>query len=183
MAPRPLGGTPAGGTPAGRPGSVPAMPAPQRPPLPADIVDRFNAIRGGFNTTLGLRFVRIDYAEIIAELEVTPALHQPYGLVHGGVYAAMVETLASVGAAVNLGVDGLHTVGLENSTSFLRAVREGRLRGRAVPLTRGRKTHVWEVEIHDRDARLVATGRVRTLTIAADASLAGAPVQITAGEG
>ncbi|MCA9683326.1 MAG: hotdog fold thioesterase, partial [Myxococcales bacterium] len=82
------------------------MPAPTRPPLPADIVEHFNALRGGFNSALGLRFIAIDYDEIRAEITVTPALHQPYGLVHGGVYAAMIETLASCGAAINIMAQG-----------------------------------------------------------------------------
>lgn len=154
------------------------MTAPTRPPLPADIVEHFNAVRGGFNTALGLRFVSIDHDELRAEIAITPAHHQPYGLVHGGVYAAMIETLASCGAAINIMAQGLHTVGLDNSTSFLRAVREGVLHGRAVPLARGRRTHVWEVEIRDDDGRLVASGRVRLLVVEADASLAGERVEL-----
>lgn len=154
------------------------MSPPARPPLPEDIVARFNAIRGGFNQTLGLRFVSVDYDEVVAEIEITPALHQPYGLVHGGVYSAMVETLASVGAAINLLPEGRHTVGLDNNTSFLRAVREGTLRGTARPLARGRRTQVWEVGVRDQDGQLVATGRVRMLCVDADASMAGQQLNV-----
>jgi uncharacterized protein (TIGR00369 family) len=76
----------------------------------------------------------------------------------------MVEPLASTGAAIHARLDGRHTVGLENSTSFLEAVREGTLTGRATLLTRGRQNHVWAVEIHDDQDRLVAQGRVRAGT-------------------
>jgi uncharacterized protein (TIGR00369 family) len=62
-------------------------------------------------------------------------------------------------------------VGLENHTSFIRAVRSGRLRATARPITRGRKTHVWEAEVRDEQDRVVATGRVRLLCVAADAAL------------
>ncbi len=152
------------------------MPVAPLPPLPEDIVATVNRERGGFNATIDLRFTAITYDEVVAEVEVRPELHQPYGLVHGGVYATMIETLASTGAAINAMAVGKHTVGLENSTSFLRAVRSGTLRGRAQPLTRGRKTQVWEATIHDSDNRLVASGRVRMLVIDEGASIAGAQV-------
>jgi 1,4-dihydroxy-2-naphthoyl-CoA hydrolase len=146
------------------------------PPLSNDLVAELNAIRGGFNQALGLRFVSADYDEVVAEIELGPEHLQPYGLVHGGVYAAMVETLASVGAALNLGVLGLHTVGLDNNTSFLKAVRTGTLRGTARPLARGRRTQVWEVSITCED-QLVAAGRVRLLGVEHGAVVAGESVE------
>jgi 1,4-dihydroxy-2-naphthoyl-CoA hydrolase len=146
------------------------------PPLSKDIVAELNAIRGGFNQALGLRFVSADYEEVVAEIELGPQHHQPYGIVHGGVYAAMVETLASVGAALNLGALGLHTVGLDNNTSFLKAVRTGTLRGTARPLARGRRTHVWEVAITC-EGELVAAGRVRLLGIEKGAKMGGEVIE------
>ncbi len=142
------------------------------PPLSNDIVAELDAIRGGFNTALGLRFISASYEEVVAEIELGPQHHQPYGLVHGGVYASMVETLASVGAALNLGALGRHTVGLDNNTSFLKAVRSGILRGTARPLSRGRRTQVWEVSITC-DDELVAAGRVRLLAVDQGATMAG----------
>lgn len=136
----------------------------ERPPLPADIVERANAGRGGFSKLYGLRFVKVDYDEIQVEVPVTPDLHQPHGLVHGGVYAAIVETVASVGP--NLACPPGHAVvGLENTTSFLRAVRSGTLRGRGYPLQSGRRTSVWAVDIIDDDGRLVARGQLRCLVV------------------
>ncbi|MEZ4446113.1 MAG: PaaI family thioesterase [Polyangiaceae bacterium] len=148
------------------------------PPLPDDLLDSLNSMRGGFNETIGLRFVAASYEEIVAEIPVTPALHQPYGLVHGGVYATIIETLASVGAALNAMAIGRSAVGLENSTSFLRAVRDGVLTGRATPLARGKRSQVWQVEVTDGDQRLVATGRVRMLCLEAGAAVAGETVAV-----
>jgi len=145
------------------------------PPLSNDIVTELNAIRGGFNEALGLVFIRATYEEVVAQIELGPQHQQPYGLVHGGVYAAMVETLASVGAALNLAAVGLHTVGLDNNTSFLRAVRTGTLLGTARPLSRGRRTQVWEVSI-THEGELVASGRVRLLGLEHGATMAGEPV-------
>jgi uncharacterized protein (TIGR00369 family) len=151
------------------------------PALPEDIVDRLNAMRGGFNLTLGLRFVAASYDEVVGELEVGAHLHQPYGLVHGGVYAALIETLASTGAALRAMAAGQHAVGLENATSFLRAARGGRLRGRAVPLAGGRRTQVWEGTVRDAEDRLLASGRVRLLCLDGGAAVAGQTVAL-AGE-
>ena len=114
----------------------------------------------------------------MARLEIGPQHHQPYGVVHGGVYSSMVETAASVGAALHVMPQGRHTVGLENSTTFLRATRDGHLTARATPLARGRRSHVWEVEIRDDEDRLVAKGRVRMLCLEGDAELAGEQVSV-----
>jgi len=152
------------------------MSAAELPDLPENIVELLNASLGGFNKLLGLRFVSAGYEEVVAEIPVRPELLQPYGLVHGGVYASMLETLASTGAALNAMPLGRHTVGLENSTTFLRAVRSGTLRARAVPLARGRRTQVWEVTVRDQTDRRVASGRVRLLCLDADATIAGETV-------
>ncbi len=144
-----------------------------------DLTDVVNAHLGGFNDHLGLVFTKANINEVEAEIEIGPEHHQPYGLVHGGVYTTMVETLASTGAALNAMPQGLTTVGLDNNTSFLRAVRSGKLVGRAVPLAKGRRTHVWAVQIHDDRGRLVAEGRVRILCLEQGATIAGETVGVT----
>ena len=97
--------------------------------------------------------------------------HQGYGIVHGGVHSGVIETLASVGAAVVAHPRGQRVVGLENNTSFIRAVRSGKLHALAKPVTRGRASQVWEVWIRDAEERLVAQGRVRLLCVAEDRPL------------
>ncbi|MEO7731051.1 MAG: PaaI family thioesterase [Kofleriaceae bacterium] len=141
-----------------------------------DVVTMLNASRGGFERTLGLTFTRITADEVECEVPVGPALLQPYGLVHGGVYASIIETLASVGAALYAMPRQQTTVGLENTTSFVRAVRSGKLIGLARPVHRGRQTQVWEVEIRGDDGKLAATGRVRMICLEAGAKVAGETV-------
>jgi uncharacterized protein (TIGR00369 family) len=149
---------------------------PPNPPLSPNVVAELNAIRGGFNAALGLQVVSASYDEVVGEIVLGPGHHQPYGLVHGGVYAAMVETLASVGAALNLALHDRHTVGLDNNTSFLKAVRTGTLRGVARPLSRGRRTQVWEVSITCA-GELVASGRVRLLGVPHGEAVGGEVVE------
>jgi uncharacterized protein (TIGR00369 family) len=144
------------------------------PPFPpgADLVATFNAHLGGFERAIGLHFTRVTPDELVAEVAVGPHLTQPYGLVHGGVYASIVETLASAGAALHAMQHGQSSVGLENTTSFVRAVRAGTLVATARPIHRGRASQVWQVEIAS-DGKLAATGRLRTLSLAPGASVAG----------
>ncbi len=146
--------------------------------FPENVLELINANLGGYNNALGLRFTRATPDEYIAEIEIADSHLQPYGLVHGGVYAAMIETLCSTGAALTVWDENKHTVGLENTTSFLRAVRSGRLRATARPLVLGKRSHVWEAVIHDDRGRLVAAGRVRLIVLEPGAQADGARVEL-----
>ena len=136
----------------------------------------FNASIGGWNAVMGLRFLVATASECVAVVDLDERHLQPYGIVHGGVYAAIIETVCSTGAAVAARTHGSLVVGLENSTSFLHAVRSGELRATARPLTRGQTTHVWEAKILDQQGRIAATGRVRLLLIEEGRALAGIKV-------
>lgn len=144
-----------------------------------DLVSELNAVRDGWNVAMGVRFVRASADEVVVEWDVAEQHRQPYGIVHGGVHAGVIETIASVGAAIYARPRGQAVVGLENHTSFIHAVREGLLRGTARPLTRGRRTQVWEGTITDSTGRIVATGRVRLLCLDPDTALAGSKVERT----
>lgn len=129
--------------------------------------------QGTWAGELGLVVHTATRDEVIGTVAVRAVHRQPQGIVHGGVYATLVETLASVGAAIDAIGKGKHVVGLENHTSFVRAVREGTLHGSATPITRGRRSQLWEVTIRNDEQAIVATGRVRLLVLDADAEVAG----------
>jgi uncharacterized protein (TIGR00369 family) len=147
-------------------------------PAAEDFAATLEASRDGWNTAMGLHFVRATKDEVVAELEIGPQHRQPYGIVHGGVHAGIIETVASVGAALFATAEGRSVVGLENHTSFIRAVREGTLRVTARPITRGRRTQVWEGTVTDAGGRIAATGRVRLLSLEPEAALAGSTVDV-----
>ena len=131
---------------------------------------------GGFERALGLRFTRVTAEVVEVEVPVGPHLVQPFGVVHGGVYAAIAETVCSVAGAVNVMPTGRTVVGLDNHTSFLRAVREGLIRGRATAVHLGRRSHVWRAEMRDEQGTLVAWARVRLMVLESGAQLAGETV-------
>jgi 1,4-dihydroxy-2-naphthoyl-CoA hydrolase len=116
--------------------------------------------------TVGLVWDRITLERGEAHLDVRPELHQPAGIVHGGVWCAVVESMASVCAAMHALRAGKVVVGVHNATDFLRPHREGRVRGVAVPLQVGRTQQLWSVEIvRETDGRTVARGQVRLANI------------------
>ncbi len=140
---------------------------------PTDIAQWLNAQVTGWNATMGLRFVHATGDEVVARLDLAEHHRQPHGIVHGGVHAGIIEATCSTGAAIWGLPKGLSVVGLENSTSFLRAVREGSLTVTAVPLSRGRRSQVWEASVTSDDGKLAAQGRVRLLCLEAGTVLAG----------
>jgi 1,4-dihydroxy-2-naphthoyl-CoA hydrolase len=122
------------------------------------------ALEGGLVGLLGLEFTELTADRVVIEWQTRPEHHQPFGIVHGGVYCSVVETAASIGGQAWLGERG-QVVGVSNQTDFLRAVREGRLIAVASPVHRGRLQQLWVVEITDEAGRLVSRGQVRLQNI------------------
>jgi 1,4-dihydroxy-2-naphthoyl-CoA hydrolase len=124
-------------------------------------------VQQGWFDVLGLRFVQVAREAVVAEWDIDQRHLQPQGIVHGGVYSSVVETCCSVGAVLFAPPDKV-IVGVENHTSFIRAVRAGRLSARATPLHAGRRAQLWECNISDAQARLIATGRLRVMSVDAE---------------
>ena len=120
-----------------------------------------------FDTEIGLTYTELSTDGVKAHLTVEPHLHQPMGIVHGGVWCTVVESMASVSAHLWLTENGGgNVVGVNNSTDFLRAVTEGTVFGVSEPIHRGRLQQLWLVTIRDADERLVARGQVRLQNLA-----------------
>lgn len=146
-----------------------------------DLADYLNQNADGWVSANGLRFLKATRDEVVAELEVRAQHLQAYGIVHGGVYCGIIETLASVGAGVDAYHQGRLAVGLENHSTFLHAVRGGVLKGVATPLSRGHRSQSWEVSIYDGSNRIISTGRVRLLCFENEGELAGSRVRLPDG--
>jgi 1,4-dihydroxy-2-naphthoyl-CoA hydrolase len=126
-----------------------------------DVPSSFDGdLTGPFAAYIGLEFQRVDDDRVEATWTAGKKLHQPYGIVHGGVHCAVVETLASIGAAAWLGDRG-NVVGVNNNTDFYKAVTEGTIHSLATPLHRGKSQQVWIVESRQADGTLVSRGQVR----------------------
>ena len=138
-----------------------------------EFVEMINRAPTGWVREMGLQFVEATPDRVVAMIDITERHHQGYGIVHGGVYCGIIETLASVGAHLFASQSGRAVAGLENHTSFIRAIREGRLTAIATPLTRGRRSQVWQCDIVDEAGKLVATGRVRLHSFEPGEEIAG----------
>jgi 1,4-dihydroxy-2-naphthoyl-CoA hydrolase len=117
---------------------------------------------GGFDGLYGLVIDSVDLAagELRAHVDVTDAHKQPAGLVHGGVFASIAESITSVGTWWAVQEDGKSAQGLSNQTSFLRPILGGTIHAVARARHRGRTTWVWEVEISDDEGRLCSLVRM-----------------------
>jgi 1,4-dihydroxy-2-naphthoyl-CoA hydrolase len=126
------------------------------------VTDLPEGVGGGFDNELGLTYVDMSPDGGRATLEITEKLLQPWGIVHGGVYCAVIESMASVSGQVWLsGNGGGHVVGVNNNTDFLRAIKTGTVTATSTPVHRGRRQQLWLVTITDETDRLVARGQVR----------------------
>jgi 1,4-dihydroxy-2-naphthoyl-CoA hydrolase len=115
-----------------------------------------------FMQAAGLQFTEISGSRVTGWIEFGTEQHTPWGMVHGGVYAAAVETAASMGASTAVADKGEFAVGVHNATNFLRPMTEGRVDLVAVPLFQGRTQQLWDVVItRSADAKPVARGQLR----------------------
>jgi 1,4-dihydroxy-2-naphthoyl-CoA hydrolase len=111
--------------------------------------EQINGALQGFDRLYGLQLLSVSDTEVRAQVTVREELKQPAGLVHGGVYAAVAESVASLATALAVLERGEMAMGLSNSTSFLRPVTEGVVHAHATRVHRGRTTWVWDVRFSD----------------------------------
>ena len=109
---------------------------------------------------IGLKLTETTPERVRATVAVGPQLRQAGGIVHGGVYCSIIESVASWGGTLLLDGEG-HAVGVKNSTDFLRSVRDGVLVADAKPVFRGRSQQLWRVVITDARGHECAIGHVR----------------------
>ena len=118
-----------------------------------------------FMQAAGLVLDKIESSHVSGWIDLGSEHHQPWGLVHGGVYTTAIETAASVGASTAAQEHGLVAVGVNNNTNFVRSMAEGRVTVDARAIQQGGTQQLWEVRVTDDRDRLIATGQVRLQNI------------------
>lgn len=108
---------------------------------------------------LGIRTLEATPDRVVLEMDVTPRVHQPMGLLHGGASAVIAESAASLGAFLNCDATKEYAVGIDLNVSHLRARRDGVVRATATPIRKGRSIHVWSISIEDDEGTPVAAAR------------------------
>jgi 1,4-dihydroxy-2-naphthoyl-CoA hydrolase len=122
--------------------------------------EQINGSNTGFDRLYGLELVQWSDTEVSATVQVRDEIKQPAGLVHGGVYAAIAESIASLATALTVRSEGAMAMGQSNATSFLRPITQGTIHARAVRVHRGRTTWVWDVSFVDDAGRTCAVTRM-----------------------
>jgi len=125
-------------------------------PAPAAI----NDVLLGFDRHYGLQFLECSEGEVRAQVLVREHHKQPAGLVHGGIYASIAESIASIATGMTVLDEGSVAMGMSNNTSFLRPITEGTVHAHAVRVHRGRTTWLWDVTFTDDDERTCALTRM-----------------------
>lgn len=109
--------------------------------------------------TLHIEVIEASPERVVATMPVTPRVHQPFGILHGGASVALAESVASIGATLNIDLSSQQAVGLEINANYIRAEQHGTVTATATPLHRGRSTQVWQIEIRNEADKLVCVSR------------------------
>lgn len=125
------------------------------------------AFRSPFDDLYGLEVQTADTEKVTATVRLDNRHHQPYGIVHGGVFASMIEATCSIGGSIWASVNGqgLGAMGVSNHTDFLKAGKEGTLTVTATRVHSGGTLQLWEAEVTDERGDRLAHGRVRLMNV------------------
>ena len=130
-----------------------------KPEMNLDSPAMRDRVNSGMAKALGIKLTTLTPDLVVATMPVDERTRQPFGLLHGGASAALAETVASLGAWMNIDAETQAAVGVELNSNHLRSKREGLVTATATPLHKGRSTHVWDVRINDEAGRLVCASR------------------------
>lgn len=128
----------------------------------------------GFNKNtliehLGIEIISFDSDTLVAKMPVDKRTHQPLGLLHGGASAALIETLGSLGSVMLIDNDVECPVGIEINANHVGGIKSGFVVGEAKLVHKGRKTHVWSVDVRNESTgKLISTGRLTVMIIQKD---------------
>jgi uncharacterized protein (TIGR00369 family) len=128
--------------------------------MPIPPAAAINEVLLGFDRHYGLEFVECSDSEVRAQVAVAEHHKQPVGLVHGGIYASIAESIASIATGMTVLDEGDVAMGMSNNTSFLRPITQGTIHAHAVRVHRGRTTWLWDVTFTDDENRVCALTRM-----------------------
>jgi uncharacterized protein (TIGR00369 family) len=128
--------------------------------MPIPTAAAINEVLQGFDRHYGLEFLECGESEVRAQVKVREHHKQPMGLVHGGIYASIAESISSIATGMTVLDEGNVAMGMANSTSFLRPITRGTVHAHAVRIHRGRTTWLWDVTFTDDDDRTCALTRM-----------------------
>lgn len=130
-------------------------------------IEQVNALnKGTLMEVLGIECIEIGDDYIKSKMPVDNRTHQPMGLLHGGANAALIESIGSMGSVLLINPEIEAPVGLEINANHIRGVRSGFVIATGKIVHAGKRTHVWQVDIHEENTnKLVCTGRLTVMIV------------------
>ena len=116
-------------------------------------------------STLGIEITDFGEEYLCGKMPVDNRTKQPFGLLHGGASVALAETLGSMGAGMHVDLENYSVVGIEINSSHLKAMKDGWVYGKAIPIRIGRKIQVWDIDIKDEKDNMVCKSRLTLAVI------------------
>ena len=136
-----------------------------RPTTIEQVHATFSGVRD-INVHLDIRVTEIGDDFLRGSVPVDERTRQPFGLLHGGASMALIESIGSMGSSLLLDSELEMPVGIEINANHLRSVSSGFVRGTGKVIHAGKRTHLWQVDIHDEaNDKLVCTGRLTIMVV------------------
>lgn len=121
--------------------------------------------KGTLMETLDIEYIDVGENYLIARMPVTPKVHQPDGVLHGGASVALAESVGSAASYVFLDGQSFFVRGIEIAANHVRSIREGFVIARATIIHKGRTTQLWEIRITDEEDQLISLCKLTTIAL------------------
>tara|TARA_R110000744_G_scaffold205658_2_gene324292 strand:+ start:700 stop:1062 length:363 start_codon:yes stop_codon:yes gene_type:complete len=115
--------------------------------------------------TLDIEYIDVGEDFLLAKMPVTPKVHQPDGVLHGGATAALAESVGSAASYIFLDGSKYFVRGIEISANHVKSVKEGFVYARAIILHKGRTTQLWEIKITNEAGQLISLCKLTTIAL------------------
>ena len=129
-------------------------------------VDSINSFsKGTLLSHLDIEFIKLETDSLVAKMPVNSSTHQPMGILHGGASVALAESIGSVGSNILIDTSSEYAVGLSINANHVASAKNGHVYGKGIMIHKGKSTHVWSIEIKDKDERLISICRLTVMII------------------
>ncbi|WP_299216702.1 hotdog fold thioesterase [uncultured Aquimarina sp.] len=115
--------------------------------------------------TLDISFCEVGADYLVAKMPVTPRVHQPDGVLHGGAMVALAESVGSAASHIFLDTKEFYIRGLEISANHVKSIKEGYVYARAEIVHKGRTTQLWDIKIRDEEGNLISIVKLTTIAL------------------
>ena len=115
--------------------------------------------------TLDIEYVDIGENFLVGKMPVTPKVHQPDGILHGGAMVALAESVGSMASYIFLDAKKFFVRGIEISANHIKSMKEGEVFAKATLLHKGKTTQLWDIKLTDAEDNLISICKLTTIAL------------------